>query len=380
MNFSESVLKNEEKGVFLLRELYQRYGYRQYKMSKFEEYDLYAANKAFLTSDNIITFTDTNGRLMALKPDVTLSIVRNTKDTPGYVHKVFYDENVYRVPKGAHAYKEILQTGLECIGEIDRYDLQEVLFLAAQSLACLTDRYMLNISHLGLVESLLQKAGLGQDQYSRALHLIGEKNMHELKELLENAGVAEAAADAMMDVLSASGSLAEVEPVLRSRIPAIFPADEMQECPKAVEELLDLVRHLDNNGAAGHIMVDFSVVNDMSYYNGIVFQGFIEGVPGGVLSGGQYDKLLRKMGRKACAIGFAVYLDFLERFFEKETKTDIDVLLLYDEATDRDLLFRAVRQLADQGWKVSAQHTVPGKLRYGRLMELDREGILREKV
>ena len=66
MNLDFNVLKNDEKCVLEMRELYQRYGYAQYKMSKFEEYDLYVRNKDFLVSDNVITFTDTDGKLMAL--------------------------------------------------------------------------------------------------------------------------------------------------------------------------------------------------------------------------------------------------------------------------------------------------------------------------
>ena len=80
MNPSEYPLKREERVLFTLRALYQRYGYAQYKMGKFEEYDLYVRNKDFLVSDGVITFTDTDGRLMALKPDVTLSIIKNTRD------------------------------------------------------------------------------------------------------------------------------------------------------------------------------------------------------------------------------------------------------------------------------------------------------------
>ena len=75
-------LKYDEQAVFLLRSLYSKYGYKQYKMRKFEEYDLYVRNKDFLISDSVITFTDTNGKLMALKPDVTLSIIKNTADNP----------------------------------------------------------------------------------------------------------------------------------------------------------------------------------------------------------------------------------------------------------------------------------------------------------
>ena len=117
------MLKNDEKVVFGLRELYAGLGYSQYKMNKFEEYDLYVKNKDFLISENVITFTDTNGKLMALKPDVTLSIIKNSKDEVGCVSKVYYNENVYRVSDRTHAFRELMQVGLECIGDLDDYCL-----------------------------------------------------------------------------------------------------------------------------------------------------------------------------------------------------------------------------------------------------------------
>jgi ATP phosphoribosyltransferase regulatory subunit len=94
-----------------LRALYRRYGYVQYKMSKFEEYDLYVRNKSFLASEQIITFTDISGKLMALKPDVTLSIIKNTKDCDGSLYKYFYNENVYRLSHTSREFKERMQVG-----------------------------------------------------------------------------------------------------------------------------------------------------------------------------------------------------------------------------------------------------------------------------
>ena len=82
----EKVLKEEERIALELRSLYKKYGYLPYKMSKFEEYDLYVANKEFLISDGVITFNDTDGKLLALKPDVTLSIIRNSADEIGRAH------------------------------------------------------------------------------------------------------------------------------------------------------------------------------------------------------------------------------------------------------------------------------------------------------
>ena len=83
----------EEQLLFRLRRQYRQYGYRPYRMSKFEKYELYAGNKDFLPSEQIIAFSDTDGTLLALKPDVTLSIVRSGRDEPGTVQKVYYQEN-----------------------------------------------------------------------------------------------------------------------------------------------------------------------------------------------------------------------------------------------------------------------------------------------
>ena len=156
MNIAQAYLKPEEKAVFLLRSLYRSFGYLPYKMSKFEEYDLYMRHKEFLKSDRIITFNDADGKLMALKPDVTLSIVKNGENQPGGKQKVCYNENVYRVSPSTHQFREILQTGLECIGDVDLYDLYEVLELAVKSLAMLSEDFILSVSHVGILTGLFE--------------------------------------------------------------------------------------------------------------------------------------------------------------------------------------------------------------------------------
>ena len=163
MTIETDNLKYEEQAVFLLRSLYSKYGYKQYKMRKFEEYDLYVQNKDFLISDSVITFTDTNGKLMALKPDVTLSIVKNTKDIDGAVQKVYYDENVYRVSKGTRSYKEIKQAGLECIGDIDSYCVCEVLSLAIRSLLAISKKCVVDVADLAILSAFYDYVGLSYE-------------------------------------------------------------------------------------------------------------------------------------------------------------------------------------------------------------------------
>lgn len=171
----DGLLKKEEQTVFRLRALFEQYGYRKFKMSKFEEYDFYAENRSFLTTKNIITFQGLQGHLLALKPDVTLSIVKHTKGNYDCPERVYYNENVYRARKDDGEYKEIMQVGLEYIGEVDDYAVSEVVLLAKKSLDSISSRSVLNISHMGFVQGLLEETALPPSQQEKILVCIGEK-------------------------------------------------------------------------------------------------------------------------------------------------------------------------------------------------------------
>ena len=179
----ERFLKSEEKAIFSLRELYRKNGYLPFKMSKFEEYDMYVRNKDFLIGDSAITFNDTDGRLLALKPDVTLSIIKNATFVKGQKNRVYYNENVYRVSGSTHRFKEIMQTGLECVGDIDIYDISEVTYLAAKSLSEISDKFVLDISHMGIFSAILDEITEDKMFKKEITSLIAEKNRHEVKAL-----------------------------------------------------------------------------------------------------------------------------------------------------------------------------------------------------
>lgn len=365
MRSYDEILKSDEAITLSLRQLYHRYGYTQYKMSKFEEYDLYAKNKDFLISDNIITFTDTNGKLMALKPDVTLSIVRNSRQNSQGVQKVYYNENVYRISERSHAFREIMQVGLECIGDVDEYYRIEVLLLAAESLRCISPACKLDISHLDILSEAVEQLGLNEDDYNEVLRCIGQKNMHELAQICTLSGVEQSKLDALKELISTYGAPETVLPKLR----------EMGCNREAVEELERVCHAMTTSGLGDMISIDFSIVSDMRYYNGLVCKGFLGSVPTSVLSGGQYNKLMQKMGSKSKAIGFAVYLDALERLYERKNDYDVDTVLLYDESTDVNMLCQTVKLLTQGGTQVMAQKSVPEKLRYKQLVRLNGNGV-----
>jgi ATP phosphoribosyltransferase regulatory subunit len=352
-----------EKVSFQLRSLYEGFGYSQYKMNKFEEYDLYAQNKDFLMSDSAITFLDTNGKLMALKPDVTLSIVKNSRDDLSTLQKLYYHENVYRVSQNTHSFRELLQVGLECIGSIDDYCICEVLTLAAKSLREISSSCILSISHLGLLSTLMDAIGLPEGSKQQMLSCIGSKNIHEMTALCKACGTKEEFIGILSQAASLCGAPKEVLPKLIALLDGITDTTPLVQ-------LLRITDALEESGLSDILRFDLSAVDDIRYYNGIVFKGFVQGLPSAVLSGGQYDHLMRRMHRKSGAIGFAVYMDSLERLDNSASQFDVDSLILYGPATPLALIQKETARCQAAGESVTVQQSVPENLRYRNLINL----------
>ena len=303
MEYSTEILRYEEQVILQLRTLYRKLGYIQYTMSRFEEYELYAENKAFMPSGEILTFAGVGGKLMALRPDVTLSIVKYAKNDDK-LKKLYYNENVYR--SDGVEFKEQMQVGLECIGQIDIKLVSEVLMLAKRSLEALGAGTRLDISHMGFLSGLMLSEDITSVQRNEIIDCISTKNISGLKTLCTDFNLCSEFCERITKLSMLYGSYEELASELRS----ISINEDMDN---ALNELEELHSMLDKLGVKQGVNLDFSIVNDISYYSGVVFQGFIEGIPAKVLSGGRYDELLCKFGRKDGAIGFAVYLDMLEK-------------------------------------------------------------------
>lgn len=340
-------LKGEEKVLMQLRSLYASYGYRTYKMSRFEEYDLYAGNKDFLVSGNVITFTDTDGKLLALKPDVTLSIVKSIRESKGAVARVCYDENVYRVSDRSGTFREIMQAGVECIGDVGPVEIAEVVGLAQKSLKEISDSSILTLSHMGVVKTFLR--GMPEELSSKIIEAIAARNVPAIDGLKEDYPEFSERLGKLSDLTMLMGTNEEIYGLLR----------KLGVENNIIDELKAIVSMLDQKS----VRIDFSVLGGMKYYNGITFRGYVEGVPVPVVSGGQYDKLMARMGRKSKAIGFAVYMDPLERILETTPEYDVDVVLVYRDSDRLEDVVEKADSIRATGRSVVTLKEIPFSLR-----------------
>ena len=304
MKFSLESLQPKERASFALRALYEAAGCRKYHMGRFEEYGLYQENRSFLSSEQVITFTDLDGRLLALKPDVTLSIAKTAQPAPGETLRYYYHENVYRPSAESHTFKEISQMGLEVLGKVGEAEVQQAVCLAAQSLGQLGAEWVLEVSHMGYLFGLFDALEVPAAARAALLEKLREKNAHELLAAAKAAGLDDAAADTLCSVLSLSGGYSET----LAKAEALCKNDAMNA---AVAELKALAGPL--AWMEGTIRLDMTLAGEMEYYNGLVFQGYLKALPRPLLKGGRYDLLMQKFTPGAGAIGFAIYLDEMDR-------------------------------------------------------------------
>ena len=288
MELDLQILSPLERLSLELRQMYEAEGFRHYRMSRFEEYGFYQENRRFLSAERALTFTDLDGRLMALKPDVTLSIAKNAPRG-----RFYYLENVYRPGRENQGFQEIRQMGVECVGDVDAETMTKAVSLAVRSLSATGRSPVLEVGHMGYVSGLLDALNVPPRLRGRLLDGIRDKSPQDTRDI-------EA-------LFSLDGDWDTVFPAAS----ALAKNDVMRE---ALRELKTLYKSLSANpGILKHLRLNLSLVNDLEYYNGLVLQGFLEGIPRPVLRGGRYDPLVSRFHKGAKAVGFALYLDELEQ-------------------------------------------------------------------
>ena len=306
-----------ERATFTLRALYEQAGWRKYRCSRFEEYALYQQYQRFLSDAQVVTFTDLDGKLRAIKPDVTLSIAKNAQPAPGECKRYYYNEEVCRPSRESHTFQTIHQMGLESMGAVDDAEQAQVVRLALQSLAALEVSTVLEVSHMGYVTGLLDAIGAPASVRPALLEQLRDKNPHGLHAAALAAGLSPQDAAALCDLLYLHGPLGATITAARAHCRCVAQRE-------ALEELQALQNALADTGRG--VQLDLSMCDELDYYNGLVFTGYVAGVPRAVLKGGRYDYLMQRFTPGARAIGFALYLDELERLEAAPAAETVDWL------------------------------------------------------
>ncbi|MBQ7809467.1 MAG: ATP phosphoribosyltransferase regulatory subunit, partial [Clostridia bacterium] len=216
-------------------------------------------------------------------------------------------------------------------------------------------------SHMGFISSLVSEY-IPNEYTKELLELISQKNSPQAEALLTEIGVEEDVKNALLTLTSLYMPLAEALDAIK---PLILN-DDMNEAYNELKSLSSLMMHY----GIENLYLDFSVINDMRYYNGIIFSGYIKGISDKVLSGGRYDNLLKRMKKQAGAIGFAFYLDTLEQLVNTSGENAVDTLVVYDENVAPEAVIKAMEKAVAEGKTAKAVKSSDADIKANETVDL----------
>ena len=347
----KNYIKNMSKKDLVLlniRKMYDSYGYKKISLPSFEEYDLYNENKDFIDR-NVLTVMSPNGKLLALRPDITLSVAKKiSKEQSLKYSKIYYQENTYNLTKYV-GYEEDEQLGIELIGKESTFLDFEIINLAVKSLDIINKKSMIVLSHAGFISSIFENFDLEYETKEQILDCINRKNSHDIQKILKkNEHISENVKKLIYKIPELSGNLENIEKEL-------LKYEINVNTKKILSELKRLNSLLMKFYKKSKIIFDFSVVKNLNYYNGIILQGYIEGFPNVILTGGRYDKLFEKFGVDTGAVGFAILTDGLKGYYKDTDKKDFEVLIAYDNS-DFEKLVEIVNDFQKKGLRVRTEN------------------------
>lgn len=332
-----------------LSKLFKSRGYNKVITPAIEFFDVFNRESAGMAPEMFYSLSDSQGRMLVLRPDSTLPIARIAATRlreAEYPLRLYYNQTVFRRnPRFSGMSDETSQAGIELIGAPGLRADMEVLLNAIDALGvCGTAGFKIEIGHAGFFSALASELNVSEELREEIVELIETKSYSALNDILDNLSNIEVAG-------------------LIKRLPRMFGGAEVlgearrlcsedSQAIEALEYLENVYSKIEESGLADKVSIDLGMVHRNNYYTGIVFRGYVEGSGKTALSGGRYDMLISEFGKDLPAIGFGIEVDalaetLLQRDEVKAART-ADALVFATEGNEMKAMLR-VRELNAEG-------------------------------
>ena len=292
-----------------LRLAFRKRGFREAITPTFEYFDVFERGMRQEVLNQSYRFFNRDGDLLALRADSTCAVARlvatKLASTPP-PFKLFYVNPVFR-KEDPHAgkFSEFVQAGLELIGKNSVEADFQILRTAISTLQEIgLNNFQINLGHVGFVNAMMSAIPISEEQKSVIRCLLADKRLPELELSLNSLDVPNDFSRALLELAMLVGK-EDIFNQLKNLAKQFDIQSEMQY-------LEELFRHLESEKLADFVTIDLGNLKGMSYYTGILFEIFVEGLGFPVGSGGRYDHLLKKFGTDMPAVGFSFTLERLE--------------------------------------------------------------------
>jgi ATP phosphoribosyltransferase regulatory subunit len=294
--------------------VFDRWSYEEITTPSVDYYALFEHGMGITEAQRAFRFTDQDGRLLTLRPDVTSSVARAAatllSDRPRplrlcYAAPVFKQQS----QSAAEWRRENTQLGCELIGAGDASADLEMLLVAAEILRQLglQDSCCITINHVEIFNGLAEEFSLDANAREVVRSLIDSRAIPELNRFSSDA----LGCKTFADLVHLKGK----QEVIQSAQDLVSNARSQ----RALMVIAALWQALETRGVSDLFEIDLGDVSSLDYYTGLSFKVFVDGAGSRVGGGGRYDGLIANFGAAEPAIGFVLNLDGLTDVLLRKT-------------------------------------------------------------
>jgi ATP phosphoribosyltransferase regulatory subunit len=332
-----------------IRKLFIKNAYDEVETSTVEFYDAFNDQKDYFSSESMFKFFDPQGRILVLRPDMTVPVSRVVATKLSDLSmplRLSYIGNVFRYnEKNSYNMKEITQSGIELVGVNNPYADAEVIGIAIEALLKLgIKEFQIDIGQVEVFKSLMAEANFTQNEIENIRDLIDKKDTFALEMLIKDQKIEENLKYLIMNLPSFYGSLEVI-----SKTKSLTKNRKLLEVLGYLETVIDI---LSSSSYEKYISIDLGMVKRINYYSGIIFRGYTNGVGHTIISGGRYDDLIENSEKKIPAIGFSLSINSIITVLERQNvvidSEEKKVLIGY-HPNSRELAFGLCKKLRDEG-------------------------------
>jgi len=326
-------------------DVFEKWGYEEIIAPSFEYLETFLSSNSPGFSEKIFKFFDRQGRVLALRSDVTTSIARMVATYYGE-HRLplrfCYVSNVFRFQeprKGRD--QEFFQVGGELIGIKGIQADTEIILLASDILKRIgISDFIVNIGHIKFLEGLLDEMDADPEKKQRIAHSIWGKNFVLLEELIEDIPIKPDIKQVLLSLSSFYGG-PEILEELRK-----IPLNE--KCHTALSELMTLSGMLKGFNDV-RLTFDPGLARGLDYYTGIVFEIYSPGSGFPLGGGGRYDNLMDKFNASRPATGFALTEEALLSILEKDMSDSYEPDYIFYDGESLKQALKKAKELRENG-------------------------------
>jgi ATP phosphoribosyltransferase regulatory subunit len=291
-------------------QVFAGWSYDEIIVPMFDYHDLFARGMGAERAERTYRFTDRDGALLALRPEMTSLVARTVatrfvqRERPirlCYSGEVFrYDEPTERAAREFH------QLGIEQIGQPSPTADIEVLLIAAELLTTIgLNEFRITLSHVDFFKGVANALEMDEAKRAQLRELIDRRNSIALDVFLKHnaPSMTEERRQSFCGLTQIAGkaeAISKARETLRN-----------ETSRTAIEQLAVIYDTLSALDLAEHFDIDFGDAGGLEYYTGLTFKVYVPGWGTEIGSGGRYDNLISNFGAAEPAVGFSFALDGL---------------------------------------------------------------------